>query len=328
MIGLLCFPIAMSSELTPNPEQSGDESTSHDQNFKELISTFFMEFLELFVPEVAATIDPTSITFLQQEYFIDLVEGETQIIDLLTKVKLAGEDATFLVHIEPQSTERPVFPQRLFFYFARLHQKHLERIYPIAIFSYDSPKKAAKSQYKVEFPNLKVMEFNFMAIQLNRLDWRDFLNRPNPVAAALMAKMKIAKKDRPKVKAECLRLLVTLKLDPAKTRLISKFVDSYLRLDVKEEQTFQAEIDTMGIQEKEAIMQATTSWEEIGIEKERRSMVCLQLEQKMGELSDRLNDRINRLSPEQLKSLAIALLHFESIDDLTTWLGDQGSRLN
>jgi Domain of unknown function (DUF4351)/Putative transposase, YhgA-like len=324
MIRLSFSPIVMSSELTPNLEPSDDQSTSHDQNFKELISTFFMEFLELFVPEMAATIDPTSITFLQQEYFIDLVEGETQIIDLLAKVKLAGEDATFLVHIEPQSTERPVFPQRLFFYFARLHQKHLERIYPIAIFSYDRPKKAAKSQYKVEFPNLKVMEFNFMAIQLNRLDWRDFLDQPNPVAAALMAKMKIAKKDRPKVKAECLRLLVTLKLDPAKTRLISKFVDSYLRLDVKEERTFRAEVDTMGMEQKEAIMQATTSWEETGIEKGQRSLVSLLLEQKVGELSDRLSDRVNKLSPEQLKALAIALLRFESIDDLTTWLENRG----
>jgi predicted transposase/invertase (TIGR01784 family) len=102
---------------------------------------------------------------------------------------------------------------------------------------------------------------------LNRLNWRDFIDRPNPVAAALMAKMKIAPKDRPKVKAECLRLLVTLKLNPAKTALISQFVDTYLRLNAKEEQMFQTEIDTMDIAQKEEIMQATTSWEEKGIEK-------------------------------------------------------------
>jgi hypothetical protein len=44
------------------------------------------------------------------------------------------------------------------------------------------------------------------------MNWRDYLNQPNPVAAALMSKMKIAKTDRPKVNAECLRLLVTLKV--------------------------------------------------------------------------------------------------------------------
>jgi hypothetical protein len=52
----------------------------HDQNFKELISTFFIEFLELFLPDVAKTIDPDSVKFLQQEYFVDLAEGEEKII--------------------------------------------------------------------------------------------------------------------------------------------------------------------------------------------------------------------------------------------------------
>jgi predicted transposase/invertase (TIGR01784 family) len=252
----------------------------HDQKFKELISTFFIEFLQLFLPELAVGIEPDSLTFREQEYFVDLVDGEAKIIDLLAEVKLAGEDATVLIHIEPQSTGRPVFPQRMFFYFSRLHQKHLKRIYPIAVFSFDQPFEAAKTQYKVEFPSLKVLEFNFAAIQLNRLNWRDFIDRPNPVAAALMAKMAIEAKDRPKVKAECLRLLVTLKLDPAKTELISQFVDTYLRLDAREEQTFQAEIDTMDVTQKEEIMQVTTSWEEKGIVKgkdEERHTIALNL---------------------------------------------------
>jgi predicted transposase YdaD len=258
-----------------------EAAISHDQKFKELISTFFLEFLELFLPELARTIAPDSVIFREQEYFVDLVEGETNIIDLLAEVKLAGEDATVLVHIEPQSTSRAVFPQRMFFYFSRLHQKHLKRIYPIAIFSYDQPAAAATTQYSVEFPDLKVLEFNFKAIQLNRLNWRDFIDRPNPVAAALMAKMQIDPQDRPKVKAECLRLLVTLKLNPAKTALISQFVDTYLRLNTTEEQQFQTEIDTMDIAQREEIMQATTSWEEKGIAAATQSIALNMLRKQM-----------------------------------------------
>jgi predicted transposase/invertase (TIGR01784 family) len=256
-----------------------EKQINHDQNFKELISTFFIEFLELFIPELASMIDPNSVTFREQEYFVDLVDGETKIIDILAEVKLAGEDATFLIHIEPQSTSRTIFPQRLFFYFSRLHQKHLQRIYPIAVFSYDQPFEAAQTQYKVEFPSLKVLEFNFTAIQLNQLNWRDFINQPNPVAAALMAKMKIAEADRPKVKAECLRLLVTLKLNPAKTRLISQFVDTYLRLNAQEEQVFRSELDIMSLEQKEEIMQGLTSWEERGMEKERQTIALNLLRQ-------------------------------------------------
>ena len=33
-----------------------------------------------------------------------------------------------------------------------------------------------------------MLDFRFTVIQLNRLNWRDFARRPNPVAAALMAK--------------------------------------------------------------------------------------------------------------------------------------------
>lgn len=90
--------------------------------------------------------------------------------------------------------------------------------------------------YQIEFPNWKVLQFNYRAVQLNRLNWRDFLKQRNPLASALMAKMKIAPQERPQVKAECLRLLVTLKLDPARMQLISGFVDTYLRLTESEVQ--------------------------------------------------------------------------------------------
>jgi hypothetical protein len=253
-----------------------------------------------------------------------LVEGDEKIIDLLVEVKLAGQDKTFLFHLEAQSYSESQIGRRMFYYLARLHQNYVKDIYPIVIFSFDRPYRAENDTFKIEFPNRKVLEFRFHAIQLNRLNWRDYIDRPNPVAAALMAKMKIAKRDRPKVKAECLRLLVTLKLDPAKTRLISKFVDTYLRLNAQEEQTFQAEIDKLGVAQKEAIMQVTTSWEETGIEKGQRSLLNLLLEQKFGQLPDALSDRISSLSPDKLSTLAIALLSFSAIDDLSHWLESNG----
>ncbi|MEH1962492.1 MAG: hypothetical protein V7L05_22100 [Nostoc sp.] len=55
----------------------------------------------------------------------------------------------------------------------------------------------------------------------------------------------IHREERPQVKAECLRLLTTLKLSPARMQLISGFVDMYLRLDETEKQVFQVAISTM-----------------------------------------------------------------------------------
>ena len=103
----------------------------------------------------------------------------------------------------------------------------------------------------------------------SRLSWRRFVKQPNPVASALMAKMKIATRDRPRVKLECLRLLTTLKLDPARMRLISGFVDTYLRLDTRETKRFERTIagTELAPEQKEQVMEIVTSWMETGIER-------------------------------------------------------------
>jgi hypothetical protein len=54
----------------------------------------------------------------------------------------------------------------------------------------------------------------------------------------LTAKMNIPTAERPQVKAECLRLLTTLRLDPARMQLISGFVGVYLELNAAEEEIF------------------------------------------------------------------------------------------
>jgi Domain of unknown function (DUF4351) len=71
-------------------------------------------------------------------------------------------------------------------------------------------------------------------------------------------------------------------------------------------------------------MQVTTSWEEKGVEKGTRSLVSLQLEQKVGQLPTDLRNLISTLAPERLSALAIALLNFSSIDDLSNWLNVNG----
>lgn len=297
----------------------------HDRLFKELLSTFFVEFLELFLPQVAGLIDRDSVGFLPQEYFADLTAGETKLIDLLVQVRLAGQEAGSLVHVENQALTQADFTRRMVFYFARLHQKYLQRIYPIVVFSFDEPYREEAYCYSVEFDDLKVMEFNFFPIQLNRLNWRDYLTQRNPVAAALMAKMRIEGVDRPRVKAECLRLLATLRLDSARTRLISGFVDTYLKLSEVEVQVFQEEIGKLEETEREGVMEIVTGWMEQGIEQglqQERSLILRQLGRRVGELPEGIATQVNELSLERLEALGEALLDFTNLSDLEVWLLD------
>jgi hypothetical protein len=208
---------------------------NHDQFFKALLTTFFIEFVWAFLPDVATYIDPRYIEFLDKEIFTDIASSERHEVDLIVKVRFrSGKRAFFLIHVENQGSSKEDFAQRMFRYFARLHEKFGLPVFPVAIFSFDRPLRPEPDRYQVDFPDFRVLDFAFRAIQLNRLDWRDFVRTPNPVASALMTKMRIAPEDRPRVKLECLRMLATLKLDKARSTLIGAFMTNYLNLTARE----------------------------------------------------------------------------------------------
>ncbi|MEH2375035.1 hypothetical protein [Nostoc sp.] len=62
--------------------------------------------------------------------------------------------------------------------------------------------------------------------------------------------MNISPEKRPQVKAECLRLLTTLRLDPARMQLISGFIDTYLNLNETEEQKLNSHIEQHNIRDR------------------------------------------------------------------------------
>ena len=311
------------------------ENIDHGRLFKELISTFFIEFIELFFPQVLEYIDTESIIFLDKEIFTDVTAGDKYETDLIAKVKFLGQPSYFVIHIEAESGARPKFNQRMFRYFARLDEKLDLPIYPIVIFSYNSPKTVAVNNYQINFPDFQVLKFNYQVVQLNQLNWRDFLARPNPVASALMSKMSIVPEDRPKVKAECLRLLVTLKLNPAKMQLISGFIDTYLRLNKIEKEKFQTEIGTLIKEEKEEVMQIVTSWMEEGIEKgiekgiergiergidREKNLILRQINRKFGQIDLELATEIRSLNIEIIEASAEAIFDLDDVEDLQNWL--------
>lgn len=211
----------------------------------------------------------------------------------------------------------------MFRYFARLYEKHGLPVYPVAVFSYAKPRRPEPDEHVVSFRDLDVLRFRFRTVQLNRMRWRDYIERENPVAAALMAKMQIEPSERPKVKTECLRLLATLKLDRARTKLISGFIDTYLNLSVEEEKLFEREIGRLAPQEKETVMEIVTSWMEKGLEEGRRSesaLIVRQLRKRLGGLREDLEAEVSQLSFTDLENLGEALLDFTSEADLETWL--------
>ncbi len=288
----------------------------HDRLFKELLTTFFADFIDLFFPEVMQYLDRDSIAFMDKEIFTDVTSGERHEVDVLARAKFKGSEAFFLVHVETQASPDTDFARRMFKYFARLHEKHNLPVYPIVLFSYVSPQRAEPEEYCLTFPDLDVLTFRYRVIQLNRLNWRDYVRRPNPVATALMARMRIALEDRARVKLECLRILATLRLNPAKLRIVGGFMDSYLKLTAAEAKVFKASIEQVPSPSKEQFMEIMTGWGEMAQQK----LVLRQMTKRFGKLPTDLHETIDVLPWPAIEELGEAILDFKNLEDVREWL--------
>jgi predicted transposase/invertase (TIGR01784 family) len=319
--------------------------TSHDRAFKQLLNTFFPDFLELFFPALAAYLDKSSLVAQDKEIFTDLTKGETHEVDLLFKARVKDSESFFLVHVESEAQRKSDFPRRMFTYFARLHEKYSLKVYPIVVFSFNEPKVLQPSTYNISFPNLDVLRFRFETVQLNRLNWKDYANQENPMAAALMAKMKIAPDERWVVECKSIELVAKLSLPTAQAKLITGFVDTYIKPTAAEKAKINAEIRKLNPEQQEKVMEIIeTSWSreareqgillgiqqgrEQGIQQGRHlgmaALLTRQLTKLLGGLDSTIVDRIQQLEEPQLEALGEVMLDFSAIADLQQWLNDTG----
>ncbi|MED0656903.1 Rpn family recombination-promoting nuclease/putative transposase [Anoxybacillus ayderensis] len=241
-------------------------AVDHDRLFKELITTFFEEFLLLFFPHVHEHIDFQHVSFLSEELFTDVTEGEKYRVDLLVETKLKGEDSLIIVHIENQSYVQPSFPERMFIYFSRLFEKYRKRMLPIAVFSYDSLRNEPSS-FTLQFPFFDVLQFRFLTVELRKQNWRDYIRHDNPIAAALLSKMGYTESERVELKKQFLRMIVRMELDEAKQRLLIGFFETYVNLSDEEEQQLRNEVNEMETKEKEQVLELIISYEKKALEK-------------------------------------------------------------
>lgn len=127
-------------------------------------------------------------------------------------------------------------------------------------------------------------------------------------------------------KLSLIRQLYEAGYDRREVLNLFKFIDWVMILPESAKQAFWLELKAY---EEERQVPYITSVEEIGFERGiqegRRSLLsllCLQLEQKVGDLPPMLRDRLSHLNLTQLEALAIALLNFTTLAELETWLAN------
>ena len=142
-----------------------------------------------------------------------------------------------------------------------------------------------------------------------------------------MAKMDYNRRERVRLKADFLRLILRSPVDPARRSLLVDFVETYLPLAGREKAEFQqivaadqeyAEVEQMiTVYEKEGIRKGRQEGLAKGRQEGLQEALILQLEKRFGKLDDAVKRRVRRLrSAERLDSLLLAVLDAKSVDDL------------
>ena len=297
------------------------QQIQHDRLFKELFHTFFIEFIEVFFPKLAKLVDKSYIKFLAQEVFTDITAGEKHIVDVLVETRLSGVEGFVLVHVESQSYRETDFNERMHKYFCRLKEKHGKIIVPIAVFSHDSSKEEDDS-YVIKLPFLKVLEFNFLKLQLINKDWRKYIKSNNPAAAALMTRMNYSSKEAVKVKVQIARMIARMQLDPAKAALILVFSDTYIPLDEKQRDNYEQMLKKeMNHAEVNKYMQFTTYYHEQGrkegikegIKEGKADSIINALKWKFSMEPEGLRDKLMTLPLDRLDKLVIEIMASQDI---------------
>lgn len=68
----------------------GTVMIDHDRLFKELLSTFFVEFLELFFSDLSTGLVHDLVRFLDKEICTDVTNGERYEADLVVQAQMRG----------------------------------------------------------------------------------------------------------------------------------------------------------------------------------------------------------------------------------------------
>ena len=69
-----------------------------------------------------------------------VTSGERYEADLAVQAQFRGQESFFIIHLEHQARSEASFNKRIR-YFSRLHEKHALPVYPIVIFSHNSPQR-------------------------------------------------------------------------------------------------------------------------------------------------------------------------------------------
>jgi hypothetical protein len=300
----------------------------HDQIFKQLLQTFFAEFIRLFFAEWADRFDFSKVDFLQGEMFTDVPEGERRTVDVLARLPVRqgiegtrpGQATSWLalVHVEIEAADRvaPLRP-RMFDYYCMLRKRYLMPVLPIALYLRVGLDGVGWDIFEEYFWEQRLVYFRYAYIGLPALDGAEFIGGENILGVALAALMRVPPERRAELKAASLKRVEQSNEDDARKHLLGNIIQTYRLLDEEQQTAFDR---LMSREEYSGVAAMITTWADLEREKGRmdakRNLVQTLLKKRYSALDPAILSAIESWSGERLEEVLMGLYEGKTLADL------------
>ena len=304
----------------------------HDALFKWLLKdpAILRSFFEEFLPEVASYTDFSRLEYLDKE--TRTLRGQRRTGDLLVKVRFKGQEAAFLIHVEHEARRDRDIAWRLLEYVVLDRRESGLPVYPVLVLA-GSAGPAPERPAHIEFPDCRVLTFDFPVIELAGREAREYARRQNLAALALASRMRAHPGEQVELVVEFAATLGTSPVPEASADRAAKYFFSYQPLDWGRSLKVRQKMSKLRpIMVRERAVRRMNPFIFIGemrglkrgVRKGRQAgesaLVLRQLRRRLGPLPEARRRTIQNLSLPKIEALGEALLDFRSPEDLTRWL--------
>lgn len=175
-------------------ETSSEKNDDFDSPWKEMLETYFPEFVAFLFPEIHADIDwSKGYKFLDkelQQVVQDAELGRRYADKLVEVTRKSGDKGIVIVHIEVQGEPEAAFAERMYTYNYRLFDRYKLPIVSLAVLS-EAGLNWAKNSFGYDLWGCKV-DFSFPVVKLREYAdrWAELEASHNPFATVVMAHLK------------------------------------------------------------------------------------------------------------------------------------------
>jgi hypothetical protein len=313
-------------------------SDEYDSPWKEILEQYFEDFMAFFFPEAHKDIEwSAELVFLDKELekvVRDAELGSRRVDKLARVIRLNGEEAYVMAHVEIQGTYESGFAKRMYVYNYRLFDRYDTKIASMAILT-DKREKWKPKKYSYELWDSKAgLEFSVIKLLDYQNDFDKLEKNMNPFAIVVMAHLKtIETRNEPdkrfRWKLNLVRMLYQRGYSKPDVLNLFRFIDWVMALpeemeknltekieEFKEEKKMRyvTNIERMGI--KKGLEQGREQGREQGFQQEANKFLSRQLIASFGDIPKWVKEKMQNAAPEKLEDWGVRLLSAKNIEDI------------